>query len=619
MGDGNSNLYQRSDKKKLSRKIVVINLISLLVCSAIFSFFNYAFYRSDSIDNYSNRALAVTEIIVSFIDGDNFKEVMESGIKDDVYLANKEIVQEIYNRMNLAYLYILDSKYKDSVVYYMEAETDDSSFTLGDEDPLDDYAEEMFHTIRTGESTVTKIYDSGEYGIMVSGFSAIKDSAGRVVGVVGADVSLSEVFSAKRNMQFIFRLLIVVILCTLIPVFIQTPLFNKMITKPINECVFLANNIAAGKTDVEIHHSSDNELGLLADAMRKMVTSIKEIQEDIMFLANKVSEGQMGTRLDTTVHQGDFSKISIGLNKMLENVSTPLNDTISVMERVAHKDLSARINGDYMGDFKNLQNYVNEAVTNLNESLCQVNDAVIEISRGADKIAKGSTVLMKSTNEQAESLEIISSSLEEINSVTNSNAQNTKSGINLVDTAVISVDESNDAMEKMNNAMASILSSSQETSKIIKTIDDIAFQTNLLALNAAVEAATAGEAGKGFAIVAEEVKNLALRSADAAKNTDSLIEESRENSQIGSQIVDQVTKSFQAMKDQFNKVKNIVNEISISSHEQATGVNQISTRIQQMNSITQQNVKDAEFSTKLAKKLHNQAAVLKNMVDKFKL
>jgi methyl-accepting chemotaxis protein len=174
-------------------------------------------------------------------------------------------------------------------------------------------------------------------------------------------------------------------------------------------------------------------------------------------------------------------------------------------------------------------------------------------------------------------------------------------------------------MEKMNKAMASILHSSQETGKIIKTIDDIAFQTNLLALNAAVEAAHAGDAGKGFAVVAEEVKNLALRSAEAAKNTNSLIEESGRNSEMGSRIVEEVTKSFQLMKDQFNKVKSIVNEISASSDEQAHGVNQISTGVNEMNRVTQQNAANAEESASAAEQLNSQAAELKSMVATFTL
>ena len=189
----------------------------------------------------------------------------------------------------------------------------------------------------------------------------------------------------------------------------------------------------------------------------------------------------------------------------------------------------------------------------------------------------------------------------------------------MADKAVESVDEGGVAMNKMSEAMSFILKSSQETGKIIKTIDEIAFQTNLLALNAAVEAAHAGEAGKGFAVVAEEVKNLALRSAEAAKNTNDLIEESTKNAELGARIVEQVNQSFTEIRENFGKVKNIVNEIAASSQEQSQGVQQVNTAVQEMNKVTQQNAANAEESASAAEELNSQAAELNNMVAQFNL
>jgi methyl-accepting chemotaxis protein len=292
---------------------------------------------------------------------------------------------------------------------------------------------------------------------------------------------------------------------------------------------------------------------------------------------------------------------------------------MSVMDRLAHKDLTVRISGKYQGDFNDLKENINLAASTLEESITQVGIAVDQITSAANEISSGSQTLAEATSQQASSLEEISSSLEEINSLTGNNADNAKSGLKLADLAVIAVDQGNDSMEKMNKAMETILKSSQETGRIIKTIDEIAFQTNLLALNAAVEAAHAGDAGQGFAVVAEEVKNLALRSAEAAKNTNVLIEESGRNSEMGSKIVDDVTKSFLQMKEQFNKVKSIVNEISASSDEQSHGVNQINTGVQEMNRVTQQNAANAEESAAAAEQLSGQSAELKSMVNSFSL
>jgi methyl-accepting chemotaxis protein len=392
-----------------------------------------------------------------------------------------------------------------------------------------------------------------------------------------------------------------------------------MITKPIGDCVEAANNLAKGNTNIDIVVNSADETGILSTAMQNMIRSIKQMYDDVIYLSEEAIAGHLKSRADVRRHEGDYAKIVKGLNDTLDAISTPLSEAMSVMDKLAHKDLTARIKGNYNGELNTLKEDINLAGQNLEDALIQVDMAVEQISAASSEISSGSQVLAEATSEQASSLEEISSSLEEINSLTGNNADNAKSGLKLADQAVLAVDEGNQAMEKMNKAMESILQSSQETAKIIKTIDEIAFQTNLLALNAAVEAAHAGDAGKGFAVVAEEVKNLALRSAEAAKTTNVLIEESGHNSELGSRIVEQVTKSFNEMKDQFNKVKSIVNEISASSDEQAHGVNQISTGVGEMNRVTQQNAANAEESASAAEELNSQAAELKSMVNSFSL
>jgi len=396
-------------------------------------------------------------------------------------------------------------------------------------------------------------------------------------------------------------------------------MITKMITGPIGVCVDIANKIAVGITELDVKSDSKDETGMLSEAMEKMLNSIKAMYEDAVYLAQEVLEGRTSSRTNSKRHQGDYRKIVEGMDSILDAVMTPVNEAMQVMDKISKKDLTARVTGEYKGDMNRFKENINSAATNLEESLLQVDMAADQISSASGEISSGSQVLAEATSEQASSLEEISSSLEEINSLTANNADNAKSGLKLADQAVQSVDEGNKAMEKMNKAMESILKSSQETSKIIKTIDDIAFQTNLLALNAAVEAAHAGEAGKGFAVVAEEVKNLALRSAEAAKNTNTLIEESSRNSEMGSRIVEQVTQSFLEMKEQFNKVKSIVSEISASSDEQSHGVSQISTGVGEMNRVTQQNAANAEESASASEELSSQAAELKNMINTFTL
>jgi len=336
-------------------------------------------------------------------------------------------------------------------------------------------------------------------------------------------------------------------------------------------------------------------------------------------LVDAAKNGRLKTRAKAEKHKGTYREIVEGVNETLDAVINPVNEAMEVMDKLANKDMTARVKGQYKGDLDLFKTNINLAAANLEDSLIQVDMAVEQISSASSQISSGSQVLAEATGEQASSLEEVSSSMEEINSLTAGNTSNSKMGLNLADKAVESVDEGNIAMNKMSDAMSVILKSSQETSKIIKTIDEIAFQTNLLALNAAVEAAHAGEAGKGFAVVAEEVKNLALRSAEAAKNTNNLIEESTKNAELGAKIADQVSKSFVEIKDNFNKVKNIVNEIAASSDEQSQGVQQVNTAVQEMNRVTQQNAANAEESASAAEELNSQAAELQNMVAQFNL
>ena len=396
-------------------------------------------------------------------------------------------------------------------------------------------------------------------------------------------------------------------------------IISRLITTPVARCIDIAHNLERGNTKIKIEVKSKDEMGELTLAMKNMALSITKMYDDCMHLSSEAADGKLRTRIDVNRHQNDYANIIKGINSILDAMGPPFAETGQVINKLANKDMTARIVGNHPNDYNGLKQDINKMAAAIEDSFIQVNSAVEMISSASNQISSGSQELAESTSEQASSLEEISSSLEEINSLTGNNADNAKSGLRLADHAVLAVDAGNEAMEKMNVAMDAILQSSKETGKILKTIDEIAFQTNLLALNAAVEAAHAGDAGKGFAVVAEEVKNLALRSAEAAKNTNVLIDEATQNSQMGSSIVEQVTKSFLEMKEQFSKVKSIVNEIAASSEEQAQGVNQISTGVNEMNRVTQQNAANAEESASAAQELHSQAAELHRLVEQYNI
>jgi methyl-accepting chemotaxis protein len=250
--------------------------------------------------------------------------------------------------------------------------------------------------------------------------------------------------------------------------------------------------------------------------------------------------------------------------------------------------------------FRTTNAVLSASVNELTAGAEQVAAASSQVSTAAQSLSQGST-------EQAASLEETSASMEEMASMTRQNAENATRAADLVAETANVVQTANGALEAMVSSMTRITESSDKVSKIIKTIDEIAFQTNILALNAAVEAARAGEAGMGFAVVADEVRNLAQRSAQAAKDTAGLIEESIQNAQQGGATLQQVTSSIGAITQSANKVKGLVDEISVAGRQQAQGIDQVTQAISQMEKVTQTTAATAEESAAASEELNAQA------------
>lgn len=244
----------------------------------------------------------------------------------------------------------------------------------------------------------------------------------------------------------------------------------------------------------------------------------------------------------------------------------------------------------------------------------RLNSGSDQVNQASEQLSQTSQLLAESSTEQAASLEETTSSMEEISS----QAKNTKENCLVAEEAMADaktlVGSGVQALENMIKAMDEIDSTSKETSKIIKTIDEIAFQTNLLALNAAVEAARAGEAGKGFAVVAEEVRSLAKRSAEAAKDTSSLILKSQENSQNGTVIAREAAENLEKIASSAGSVDAMIHEISAASKEQAVGISEVSSALSQMDQVVQNNASSSEESASSAEELSSQAEELTNIV-----
>jgi methyl-accepting chemotaxis protein len=246
----------------------------------------------------------------------------------------------------------------------------------------------------------------------------------------------------------------------------------------------------------------------------------------------------------------------------------------------------------------------------------EMDEAAQQVASASGQVAQASQGLAEGSSEQASALEETSASMEEMSSMTSQNAEHANHADNLIKETGKIVGRVNESMKKLNLAMKDVSAASEETSKIIKTIDEIAFQTNLLALNAAVEAARAGESGAGFAVVADEVRNLALRSAEAAKNTAVLIEQTVAKVKESSAFVDKTTGDFTELAASAGKVADLIGEISAASNEQAQGISQVGKAISEMDQVVQQNAATAEESASAAEEMNAQAENMKGITGR---
>ena len=301
------------------------------------------------------------------------------------------------------------------------------------------------------------------------------------------------------------------------------------------------------------------------------------------------------------------------------SITQPINRAVTIAQTVAAGDLTSRI--EVRG--KDETSMLLAALKTMNDSLFtivgQVRAGTDTMSTASQEIATGNLDLSSRTEQQASSLEETASSMEELTSTVKQNADNARQANSLAASASEVAGKGGTVIAEVVNTMGAINESSRKIVEIISTIDGIAFQTNILALNAAVEAARAGEQGRGFAVVATEVRNLAHRSAAAAKEIKTLISDSVDKVASGSQLVDQAGATMSEVVDSVRRVSDIISEITAASREQSMGIDQINQAIMQMDSVTQQNAALVEESAAAAESLQGQAAQLAAVVGKFVL
>ena len=349
------------------------------------------------------------------------------------------------------------------------------------------------------------------------------------------------------------------------------------------------------------------------------VTEELRAQTELDALVRAAQAGDFSLRIPMEGRQGFFAQLGQSMNQLMEGLGRVFKDVAGAMQRLAEGDLTQPITHEYSGTYDEVKQAVNQTTTHLERIVVELREAADVINTGSGEISSGNNNLSGRTEQQASSLEETAASMEELTSTVRNNADNAQQANQLAASARQSAEKGGEVVNRTVQAMQEINQASSKIAEIIGVIDEIAFQTNLLALNASVEAARAGEQGRGFAVVATEVRNLAGRSATAAKEIKELIQDSEAKVKTGAELVNESGETLDEIVTGVKKVGDIISEIAAASQEQSAGIEQVNQAVTSMDEVTQQNAALAEQTSAAAASLTEKAREMDQMMDFFKV
>ena len=379
-------------------------------------------------------------------------------------------------------------------------------------------------------------------------------------------------FDQEKNQLLFALILSEVIIFILVQIINFLRISNAL--KPLKKISEAGKEVAGGNFDVEIHYPQQDEIGELSRSISEVIGRSKKIVFDLRDRLDAMAGGNFTENLESEEYVGDYA---------------PLLESL-----------------------KHIQEDMNRTLQEVHASSVQVLSSAEQVNTGAQSLSQGAT-------EQASSIEELSANMQDISHSIQASTKTAGEAYKLQGEAGVAVLQSNEKMEEMRKAMDDITAKSNEISKIIKTIDDIAFQTNILSLNAAIEAARAGAAGKGFAVVADEVGNLAQKSAKAAQNTGLLIEETIEAVEKGAKITEETAESLNSVSKSTEEVNTLIEKISSASSKDLEGITSLNQGLQQISSVVQANSATAEQSAAASEELTGQANKMNELVERFQL
>jgi len=455
-------------------------------------------------------------------------------------------------------------------------------------------------------------------------------------GAVAEDTKAVETL-ARHFSVFTAGAALAIVLATLVIAFLIT----RAISAPLRRTGELLDQIGAGKLDNVIDTTRGDEVGQLLCGVAAAQSALRERAAaeqrhaaeqqaraeadrralgEVQEIVAAVVDGDLDRRLSINDKNGFAAQLAASINGLVENVAGVVSGVQRIVDGANGGDLTQRIQVDNRSGLeRRIGTGINQLVEDMGALVAKAKEAAEDVSRGSLEISQGNSSLSRRTEDQAASLEETAASMEEMTSTVKQNADNARQANALAIDARSRAEQGGASVASAVRAMEGINASSKKIADIIGVIDEIAFQTNLLALNAAVEAARAGDQGRGFAVVASEVRNLASRSAGAAKEIKALIKDSVGRVEDGTRLVTESGTTLDQLVSAVKKVGDIIAEISSASDEQASGIDQVGQAITQMDELTQQNAALVEEAAAASKNLADRANDLNGMLNRYRV